>query len=99
MTSLDIRIGDIMATRQPQDPFAQASAGTLAPEQGSASASTERQEDERWKKRNEADWQDRLENLQRCVCELLIKNQQLRMALSATIEPERAYRGASNALG
>jgi hypothetical protein len=26
-------------------------------------------------------WQFRLENLQECICELLIKNQQLRMAL------------------
>lgn len=99
MTSLNIRIGDVMATHPLQDRFAQARAGNLAPDQGSISASTERQLDERWEKRNEEDWQDRLETLQKCVCELLIKNQKLRMELSATIEPERACRNPMNVLG
>jgi len=31
-----------------------------------------------------------LETLQKCVCELLLKNQQLRMALTAN-EPERGH--------
>ncbi|MGO9940301.1 MAG: hypothetical protein ACLPH3_21745 [Terracidiphilus sp.] len=88
-----------MATDQSEEPFAQMPAGAFAREQGSTSASTERQRDERWMKRDEDIWQHRLETLQQCVCELLIKNQQLRMALSATVEPGRACRDASNILG
>lgn len=91
MTTVFIRIGDVMTSHQCQEPFAQLPAGTVAREQRSKSASTERQWSEQWRLRIEEDSQHRLEALQQCVCELLIRNQQLRMALSATIEPKRYY--------
>jgi hypothetical protein len=45
---------------------------------------------EEWTRGLEEDWQSHLETLQKCVCELLLKNQQLRMALTAN-EPERGH--------
>jgi hypothetical protein len=50
----------------------------------------ERRGHEEWKRGLEEDWQSHLETLQKCVCELLLKNQQLRMALTAN-EPERGH--------
>ncbi len=41
-------------------------------------------------------WQGHLETLQQQVCELLLKNQQLRMALITANAPERERRNARN---
>ena len=46
--------------------------------------------------RAEGDWQSHFERLQQCVCDLLLKNQQLRMALMAADEQDRVYREAVN---
>jgi hypothetical protein len=47
-------------------------------------------------RRIEEAWQGHLATLQQCVCELLLKNQQLRMALIAANEPEQGYENAGN---
>jgi hypothetical protein len=75
MKTKKICIGDVMATQQSQELFAQAAAGNISPAQhmrGERSA-------ELWQL--EHDWQGRMRNLQGWICELLIQNQQLRMSL------------------
>jgi len=44
----------------------------------------------------EEEWQDRLRSLQQWICELLIKNQQLRMSLELATAAERRERGSQN---
>ncbi len=79
-----------MTTEQPRKPFDNATAGSIAPSQRLATraiAGAQCEEPER----GSEEWQDHLRNLQQCVCELLIKNQVLRMAL----EKEK-HHGESN---
>jgi hypothetical protein len=73
-----------MAAQPYQEPFAQAHAGTLEPVQRLRSASVAGRRHEQPDQRVEEQWHERLRSLQRCICELLIKNQQLRMALEST---------------
>jgi hypothetical protein len=42
--------------------------------------------------RGPEEWQDKLRSLQQWVCELLIKNQELRMALESATAPENGDR-------
>lgn len=86
MTMMTIHIGDLMAAPEREQPLAQGIVGTIVTVERSANASAERPERERWMERIEEETRGRLEDLQRCVCELLIKNQQLRMALLAARE-------------
>lgn len=44
----------------------------------------------------EEEWQDRLRSLQQWICELLIKNQQLRMSLELATAAERREPGDRN---
>jgi hypothetical protein len=97
MKTVFIRIGDVMAAQKRQDYFVQTNGGAIAP--GQKRSPNERHGHEEWKQRTEADWQSQLETLQQCVCELLLKNQQLRMELVAASEPECAYRDAVNLYG
>lgn len=83
MTTVTIRIGDVMAIQRRREHFAQTNSGAITPEQSTERAFIERHGHEEWKQRIEASWQGHLETLQQCVCELLLKNQQLRMALMA----------------
>jgi hypothetical protein len=97
MKTVVIRIGDVMATQKRGEHFTQstqANSGVISPEHCAKRASAERHGHEEWKQRTETDWQRHLETLQQCVCELLLKNQQLRMSLMAADERERGYRDA-----
>jgi hypothetical protein len=97
MKTVVIRIGDVMASQKRGEHFTQttqANSGVILPEHGTKRALSERHGHEEWKQKSEADWQRHLEILQQCVCELLLKNQQLRMSLMAADERERGYRDA-----
>jgi hypothetical protein len=79
-----------MATHQRQELVAQTHAEVVVPlEQRSKSPSTERARHEQWERRIEEDWQMHLETLQQCICELLIKNQRLRMELMVAADTKR----------
>ncbi len=73
-----------MAVQQYQEPFAQAHAGTIERMQRLRGASVAGLRHEQPDQGLEEEWDERLRSLQRCICELLIKNQQLRMALEST---------------
>jgi hypothetical protein len=97
MKTVVIRIGDVMATQKRGEHFTQttqANSGVILPENCAKRAVGDGHGHEEWKQRTEADWQHHLETLQQCVCELLLKNQQLRMELVEAREPERGYRDA-----
>ena len=91
MTAAATRTGDVMATQKRQKRSNQVLAETTFAGQSSKAEAIEMHGQEVWKQRLEQDWQDHLETLQRYVCELLIKNQKLRMALMVAGEPERGY--------
>lgn len=79
-----------MATRQRQEPVSQTPAdGSVLFEQSSQKASNEKGRHEQWERSIEEDWQRHLETLQQYICELLIKNQCLRMGLIAGDQPQR----------
>jgi hypothetical protein len=84
-----------VATQKRQQHFAQTTSRVISFEQSMKMALTERRGHEEWKHGLEEDWQSHMETLQKYVCELLLKNQQLRMALTAN-EPERRHRDAIN---
>ncbi len=96
MTAMTIRIAGAMATQQRQEPFTACSARTGSLEHGSTGSSAEMQRHEHWETRSDEERQGHIESLQQYVCELLIKNQQLRMALMTTIDPERRKHDVSN---
>ena len=75
-----------MTTQQRQEPFGQAPTDTIASLQRLISAPVFGQRPDPGL---EEQWQDRLRILQQWICELLFKNQQLRMSLEAALAPER----------
>jgi hypothetical protein len=79
-----------MATQKREQHFARTTSRVISFEQRMKTALIESRGHEEWKRRLEEDWQSHLETLQKCVCELLLKNQKLRMALTAN-EPERGH--------
>ena len=95
MKTVVIRIGDVLATQKRGERLTQtthANSGVIPPEHCAKRAACEGHGHEEWKQRTEADWQHHLEALQQCVCELLLKNQQLRMSLMASDDRDRGYR-------
>jgi hypothetical protein len=84
-----------MATQKREQHFARMTSRVISFEQRMKMALIERRGHEEWKRGLEEDWQSHLETLQKCVCELLLKNQQLRMALIAN-EPEREHGAGIN---
>ncbi len=94
MTTVTIRLGDVMAPQRRQEHFAQTSSGTIAYELRTERALIERHGHEEWKQRIDEAWQGHLEALQQYVCELLAKNQQLRMALMSANEPRQGHTNA-----
>jgi hypothetical protein len=84
-----------MATQKREQHFARMTPRVISFEQRMKMALIERRGHEEWKRGLEEDWQSHLETLQKCVCELLLKNQQLRMALTAN-EPEREHSAGIN---
>jgi hypothetical protein len=93
MTTMTICIGGVMAAQQYQEPFVQAHAGAIEPVQRLRGASVAGLRHEQPDQGPEEEWHERFRSLQRCICELLIKNQQLRMALESTTnhQAEEAY--------
>lgn len=87
MTTVTIRLGDVMATQRRQEQFAKGNSGAIAYEQHAERSPIERHGHEEWKQRIDETWHGHLETLQQYVCELLAKNQQLRMALMSANEP------------
>jgi hypothetical protein len=96
MATVTVRTENVMATQKRQELFARTNAGAISPEQRMKRTPAERHGHEEWKQRIEEDWQNHLETLQRYVCELLRKNQQLRMALTTAKEPDPGYGDAIN---
>jgi hypothetical protein len=82
-----------MATQPYQELFVQARANTIEPVQRLRGASVAGLRHEQPRHGLEEEWHERLRSLECCICELLIKNQQLRMALESTTnhQAEEAY--------
>ena len=90
-----IRIGDVVATQKLQQHFAQTTLGIISSEQKTKRAPTRRRGYEEWRQVLEEYWQRQLETLQKYVREILLRNQQLRMALPAN-EPRLGHDDAIN---
>jgi hypothetical protein len=84
LATMTICNGGVMAAQQYQEPFTQAPAGSIEPVQRLRIASVAGLRCEQPYQGTEEEWHERWRSLQRCICELLIKNQQLRMALQST---------------
>jgi hypothetical protein len=91
MTMMAICIGDVMDTEQRQKPLGIATAGsnTRVQHLGSRVIAGPQYEEPA---RGPEEWQDRLRSLEQWVCELLIKNQKLRMALESATTQEKGTR-------
>ena len=79
-----------MTGQQRQEPFTESSTGgyELARYLTTASAATWKQQ--KWYQEQESQWEERLSDLQQCICELLFKNQRLReLLMSATTSEVR----------
>jgi hypothetical protein len=85
-TAMTISIGDVMSTDQRQKPIGKANAGSITPGRLSRYVVSESQGKEL--EAGQEEWRDRLRSLEQWICELLIKNQQLRMALESAAAPE-----------
>jgi hypothetical protein len=93
---MSICIGDVMNTEQSQKPLGKAGAWSITPLQRPASRVIEGPQYEE-PTRGTEEWQKLLNSLQQWVCELLIKNQELRMALELAAAQEKEKRdGYSN---
>jgi len=96
MTTATIRIGGVAASQMGREHFAQTNSGAFALQQSRETTLAEAHGHEEWMQRIEEAWQGHLETLQQCVCELLLKNQQLRMELTAADKSGRGYQDARN---
>lgn len=83
-TTVTIRIGDVVATQKLQPHFAQRKSGVISLEQRTKWVLIETRGHEEWRQGLEEDWQKHLDTLQKYVRELLLRNQQVRMALLQT---------------
>ena len=93
---MSICIGDVMNTEQSQKPLDKAGAWSIAPLQRPESRVIEGPQYEELTPGPE-EGQNLLKSLRQWVCELLIKNQELRMALQAVATQETEKRnGYSN---
>jgi hypothetical protein len=81
---MTICIGDIVTTQQRQKLFGQTPSDTIASLQRLMSAPISGRH-EQPDPGLEEQWQDRLRILQQWICELLFKNQQLRMSLETAL--------------
>lgn len=96
MTTATIRIGDMVAPQRRQEHFAQMNSGAIAQKQTTERALGDRHGHEEWTQGIEQAWRGHLESLQECLCELLLKNQQLRMALTEVNGPQPGHGSAGN---
>ena len=91
-----------MPAEQRHEPFAQPRAGTslterrLTDELSAGLRHAQRDKAQKEERGLEAEWQEKLRSLEQWICELLIKNQRLRMSLEPTMTSERGDRDASN---
>jgi|HubBroStandDraft_1064217.scaffolds.fasta_scaffold1837777_2 hypothetical protein len=86
-----------MTAQQRQEPVGQAPAGITPPLQHLTSATVAGLRHEHSYEEPEEDWQLRLRSSQQWICELLIKNQQLRMLLESAKAPEHGGKNDRNA--
>jgi hypothetical protein len=91
-----------MLAEQRHEPFAPPRVGTsltegrLTDELSTGLRHAQRDEAQKEERGLEAEWQEKLRSLEQWICELLIKNQRLRMSLEPTMTSERGDRDASN---
>ena len=91
-----------MPAAQRHEPFVQSPAGAsitelrLADELSAGLRHALRGKAQKEERGLEAEWQEKLRSLEQWICELLIKNQQLRMSREPTTTSERGDRDASN---
>jgi hypothetical protein len=89
-----------MTSLQPQESFVQAYGGPVPRLQRSTNTSVAGSRFEQphlhANRELEEEWQDRLRSLQQWICELLIKNQQLRMSLELATAAELRGPGDCN---
>ena len=90
MTMMAICIGDVMNAEQRRKPTPNSTVRFITPLQRPASRLTAGPEEELT--RGPEEWQDQMKRLQQWVCELLIKNQELRLALASTMAQEKEKR-------
>jgi hypothetical protein len=83
-----------MNTEQSQTPFGNAGEWSITPMQHRASRVTEGPQYEEPTRESE-EWRNLLNSLQQWLCELLIKNQELRMALESAAGQEKERHGYS----
>lgn len=76
-----------MAIQLRQDALSESPRGGLEAAHRSMSASAAGWRQHKWHQDLEEEWEGRLSELQQCICELLIKNQQLRESLKSTANP------------
>ena len=74
-----------MAAQIRHDALTQPHPRTIQSSQRSASASAAGLRQQKWRQEQEKEWDRHLRKLQQCICDLLIKNQQLRQSLESTI--------------
>jgi hypothetical protein len=91
LTIATICVGDVMADQNRLEQFAQAAQRDNSLDERAKRTLDEKPRHEEWTQRLDEDWQDHLETLQKYVCELLVKNQRLRMALKAINQPEHGH--------
>jgi hypothetical protein len=75
--------GDFMTDQQSQKPLVQSSSSDIELGHGLAGAPAAGRRQGEWERGQEKEWECRLRDLQYCICELLIKNQQLRWLLES----------------
>jgi len=84
-----------MTDQRQQDPRTQSPPGGIERAQSLAGASAEWQR-QKWHHKQEKEWEGNLRSLQQCICELLIKNQQLRESLMLTTNHQGQEFAAEN---
>ena len=92
-----------MSAKDRHEPFAQSPVGTslteecLMDELSAGIRHEQRDKEQKEERALEAEWLEKLRSLEQWICELLIKNQELRMSPGPTMTSERGDRDASNA--
>jgi hypothetical protein len=88
-TAMTVCIGDVMAADQREEPLPHVVFDSIAPVERSASTPSAGFQRERPDAEPAEDSEDRMGSLQQRICELLIKNQELRMSLEFAISADR----------
>jgi hypothetical protein len=93
---------DLMPAEQRHERFVQSPAGTslterrMTDELSQGLRPVQRDKAQKEERGLEAEWQEKLRSLEQWICELLIKNQRLRISLEPTMTSERGDRDASS---